>query len=370
MTDGHPPVAFVDLKAQYADVKDRIVAGISKLIDQGAFKGGPALEAFEKQLAGYTGAGFAVGCSDGTSALVLALLATGMKKGDGAILPANTFIATANAVVHAGGTPVLVDCDSETCLLDLNQVEDALKAGRAKFILPVHLYGNPCPMKELMALADRHGAVVIEDNAQAIGADVNGRKTGTFGAAAGISFYPAKNLGAFGQGGAVLTNDEQTARTVRMYVEQGEGGERYHHDVVGYNARLDTIQAFVLSVLLEKLDGFNARRLRAADWYAARLPADRIQRRTENATPVYHLFEYRCDDLDHRRRVADALKANQIGWGYHYPVPIHKQKAYPQFNRLSFPVAERLADQLLSLPMHPGLREEEVAWVCDVVAGA
>ena len=360
-------VKFVDIPAQYADIEDKIISGLADMIHNSAFVGGPALADFESKLADYTGAKFAVGCSDGTSALELALLGCGVQPGDGAIVPTNTFIATPNAVVHAGGTPVMVDCDPETYLIDLNQIEDALKAGKAKFILPVHLYGNPCPMKDVMALADKYGATVIEDNAQAIGAKVDGARTGTFGKAAGISFYPAKNLGAFGQGGAILTRDENVDRIARMYIEQGQGESRYYHDVIGFNKRLHSVQALVLGLLLDKLDALNANRLHVADWYAARLPGDRIQKRTEGATPVYHLFEYRCDDIVHREKLADALKAANIGFGYHYPVPCHKEKAYPELNSLSLPVSERLADQLISLPIHPNVTEAEVQYVSDIV---
>jgi dTDP-4-amino-4,6-dideoxygalactose transaminase len=362
-------VNFVDIPAQYADIEDEIVAALADMIHRGAFVGGPALAEFEAALAEYAGTEYAIGCSDGTSAMMLSLLAGGMTKEDVAVLPANTFVATANAVIQAGGSVAVVDCDPQTYLIDLNQLEDALKRTGATWIMPVHLYGNPCPMTDVMALADGFGAKVVEDNAQAIGAIVDGKKTGSFGAAAGISFYPAKNLGAFGQGGAILTSDEALATAARMYIDQGQGSDRYHHDVVGYNARLHSIQACVLGKLLGKVDGFNAGRLRAADWYAQRLPADRLQKRTEGATHVYHLFEFRCDGPDHRQAVADALKAAKIGFGYHYPVPVHKQKAYPRLNDLSFPVAERLADSLISLPVHPNLTEQEVTRVCEVVLG-
>ncbi len=361
------PVGFVDLSAQYADVEKVILDGLAEIIRKSAFVGGPALQEFETKLADYIGTKCAVGCSDGTAALKLALLAAGIEKGDGVVVPTNSFIASANAVVHAGGEPILVDCDAETYLIDLNQVEDALKAGRAKFIMPVHLYGNPCPIQEILALAEKHGAGVIEDNAQAIGALVDGRRTGSFGFAAGISFYPAKNLGAFGQGGAVVTNDESIAQKVRMYAEQGQGSQRYYHEVIGFNDRLHSIQAHVLNVMLDKLDGLNASRLQVADWYAERLPADRIQKRTDNATPVYHLFEYRCDNAEQREKLAAALKENNIACGYHYPVPIHKQKAYAQYNELRLPVAERLAETLVSLPIHPFITGNQVARVCDVI---
>ena len=368
MTD-NSPIKFVDLPAQYADIEDKIIAAVSDIIHRGAFVGGPALSDFESKLASYCGTKFAVGCSNGTMALTLALLGMGLAKGDGCIVPANSYIASANGVVHAGGRPILVDCEPETYLIDLNQVEEVLKAGEAKFVMPVHLYGNPCPMKQILELADKYGAKVIEDNAQAIGASVDGGQTGSFGAAAGISFYPAKNLGAFGQGGAILTSDETVAKVARMYIEQGQGGEKYYHDVVGYNARLHSIQACILGLLLDKLDGFGAGRLQVADWYAAKLPADRIQKRTAGATAVYHLFEYRCDDTTQRDKLCEAFKAADVPFGFHYPVPIHKQKAYPQFNDLSLPVAERLAETQVSLPIHPGMTQEQVERVCAVIEG-
>ena len=360
-------VKFVDIPSQYVDIEEKIIAAITNLIRTGAFVGGPVLADFETKLAEYLGTKFAVGCSDGTSALMLSLLAACMGHGDIAIIPANTFIATANAVIHAGGTVALVDCDPKTYLIDLNQTEEVLRSGKAKFIIPVHLYGNPCPMVEIMSLADKYGAKVVEDNAQAIGAEINGKRTGSFGLAGGVSFYPAKNLGAFGQGGAILTSDEYIATSARMYIEQGQGSQKYHHEVIGYNARLHAIQACVLSILLDKLNELNAARCRAAQWYAEHLPADRIQQPTKGGTHVYHLFEYRCDGKAQRDALANALKAANIGFGYHYPIPIHKQNAYLKLNRLSFPVAERLADTLISLPMHPGLTESQVKQVCDVV---
>ena len=333
-------VKFVDIPAQYSDIEGDIIDAIADIIHRGAFVGGPALAEFETKLAQYAGTKFAVGCSDGTSALLLSLLAAGIKKGESVIVPVNTFIATANAVVHAGGVPVFVDCDPDSYLIDLNQAEDTLKTGKVRFVMPVHLYGNPCPMKQLMEMAGKYDAIVIEDNAQALGACVDGHRTGSFCAAAGVSFYPAKNLGAFGQGGAVLTNNEETSKIVRMYVEQGQSSKQYYHGVIGYNARLDNIQACILGMLLDRLDDFNAARLRAADWYASRLPAEHIQKQTVGAKPVYHLFEYRCDSMTQRDKLAEALKAAGIGFGYHYPVPIHKQKAYAEYNKLSFPVAD------------------------------
>lgn len=361
-------VNFVDLVAQYADIKEEILADISALLDQSRFVGGPPVANFEAALADYAGVKHAVGVSDGTAALVLALKGAGLRPGDGVVVPTNSFVASANAVVHAGGTPVLLDCDEKTYLLDLDQTEAALADGRAKFILPVHLYGVPCPKDGILEVAQHHDAVIIEDNAQALGAKfADGTATGSIGAGAGVSFYPAKNLGAFGQGGAILTNSDALAATARMYAEQGTGETRYHHDVVGYNNRLDSLQGAILSRMLPKLDGFNEGRRRAQAWYAERLPADRLQAVPAGVTPVWHLMEYRCDDGDHRARLQSALGEANVGCGLHYPIPIHLQKAYAHLDSGSLPVAEGLAKTLLSLPIHPNLTEAEVEYVCQVV---
>lgn len=365
------PIKFVDITARYADCRDKIMTKFGQLIDEGAFVGGNAQLEFEQKLSHYIGVKYAIGCSDGTAALKVALLCAGIQAGDNVIVPTNSYIASANAVVHAGGIPVFVDCDQRTYLIELNQVEDNLKTGKVRFVMPVHLYGNPCPMNEVMPLCEKYHAKVIEDNAQAIGASFGVKRTGSFSIAAGMSFYPSKNLGAFGQGGAVLTNDENLAKMARAYAEQGQGGglNKYRHDVVGYNDRLHSIQALVLDIMLDKVDVFNSTRLQVADWYAEQLPADRLQARTVGGVPVYHLFEYRCDSQKHREAVAKALKQSEIGFGFHYPVPIHKQKAYQSYNDKSLPVAERLAETLISLPMHPFLSKDDVNRVCDTVLG-
>lgn len=360
------PIAFVDIPAQYGNLRDELLTGIARLIDQGAFVGGPVLEQFEQHLAEYVGTKYAIGCSDGTTALQVALLAAGIKQGDKVVVPSNSFIASANAVVHAGGVPVLIDCTHDSFLIDLSLVEDALRNG-AQFVLPVHLYGNPCPMDELINLCEKYGAFIIEDNAQALGSKFGDRRTGSFGLAAGVSFYPAKNLGAFGQGGAILTNDASVARRARLYIEQGQGEARYHHEVIGYNGRLHTIQALILDILLGRLDDWNQARREIASIYASRLLDDHIQKVTAFSEPVFHLFEFRCSSKSERDILAQALRDNDIGFGYHYPVPIHKQKAYWQYNNLSLPVCESLAETLISLPIHPNLAPQDAQRVCDLV---
>ncbi len=359
-------IPLCDLKAQYASIQKEIDDAIKSIIARTNFIQGEEVRLLEKEFAAFCGARFGVACASGTDALHLTLLALGVGPDDEVITSPHTFTATAEAVYYCGARPVFVDIDPRTFNLDPSRLEEKITP-RTKVIMPVHLYGQPADMDPILEIAGRHGLPVLEDACQAHGAEYKGRRVGSIGAAACFSFYPAKNLGAFGQGGAVLTNDEALAAAVRMYVEQGQGSRRYYHDVIGYNGRLHSLQACVLGKLLPKLDSFNAARLRAADWYAACLPADRLQRRTPGSVPVYHLFEYRCDDPAQRDRLAAAFQAAGVPFAYHYPVPIHKQKAYPRHNALSLPVAERLADTLISLPMHPGLTEEQVERVCQVI---
>ncbi len=363
-------VCFVDIPSQYAEHREELRRLFERVLDSGQFVGGPVLEGFEQALASHLGVGYAIGCSDGTMALVIALLASGIRRGDRAVVPANSYIATANAVVHAGGIPVFVDCDARTYLMDLEKLEAALKSGGVRFVLPVHLYGSPCAMSCIMAMASRYGVTVIEDNAQALGAVIDGKRTGSFGAAAGVSFYPAKNLGAFGQGGAIVTNDPGIAERARIYREQGQGQTRYYHEVVGYNARLDSLQAGWLEILLARLESLNERRRAVAVLYRNSLPEARLQQILPGATPVYHLLELECADLEQRSLVAEKLKKARCDFGYHYPVPIHKQVAYATYNHERHENAERLATTLISLPMHPGLLPHEVQRVCDAVREA
>lgn len=356
--------AFVDIPSLYKDIQGEIVAALTLMIDNGDFVGGQALSDFEMELAEYTGSKYAIGCSDGTFAVQCALLAAGIKPGDKVVVPVNSFIATAFSVIHARGEVVFVDCCSDTFLLDINQTETALKQG-AKFVIPVHLYGNPCEMDVILDLAHKYNAIVIEDNAQALGAAYNGQKTGTFGAASGISFYPAKNIGAFGQGGALLTNDAMIRKTSRMLTEQGQGEKRYYHELIGYNGRLDSLQAKVLSFMLKKLDNFIVKRKEIARLYEDRLGVDKIQKKTPNGSHVYHLFEYRCESKFSRERLCEVLKGNDLPFAFHYPVPIHKQAAFLSCNNQSYPFAESLAETLISLPIHPNMSFDHVDEICS-----
>ncbi len=363
------PISFVNILAQYADLTGVLHLAISDAIRKGDFTGGTAVTSFEEELAEYCGVEHVIGCSSGTSALKLALLGMGLEPGDHVVVPTNSFIASASAVVHAAGIPVFVDCDPHTYLMDMAGLEGILQHGSIRFIMPVHLYGNPCPMDAILELAVKYEVSVLEDNAQALGAYYRGERTGSFGQAACVSFFPSKNLGAFGQAGAVLTNDPRVAEIARMYREHGQGTDRYKHQVFGYNDRLDSVQARVLRVLLPKLDELNQKRRQVACWYRKRLPENRLQVCTPGSTHTYHLLPLRCDDTVQREQLITRLRSEEIGFGLHYPIPIHLQPAwnFPMPRHNTRPVAERLAKCLISLPMHPTMTEDQVIRVCDVV---
>lgn len=359
-------VPFLDLKVQYQQIKDEIHPLLNDIMARGAFIGGAAVRDFETAFAAYCGAPHAVGVANGTDALQLACRALGLGPGDEVITAANTFVATVEAIVLAGATPVLVDMDAATYHLDIAQVEAAI-GPRTRALMPVHLYGDAVDMDPLLALARKHGLVVIEDAAQAHGARYKGRRCGSMGDMAGFSFYPGKNLGAYGDAGAVLASSPELAQGVREIGDHGSP-RKYQHERLGTNSRLDALQAAVLSVKLAHLDAWNAGRRRVAAAYAERLAGVgdlRLPLRREGHEPVFHLFVIRSE------RVADidaALKAAGIGFGYHYPHPVHLQPAFTHLGRRGqFPAAERGAAEILSLPMYAELAEEQVDHVCAVL---
>jgi dTDP-4-amino-4,6-dideoxygalactose transaminase len=356
------PVPFVDLRAQHAAVADDVASSWSGVLERCDFVLGGEVEEFEREFAAYCEAPHAVGVDSGTSALELAFRALGIGPGDEVITAANTFVATAFAISHAGATPVLADVDPETLTLDPERVEAAITP-RTRAIAPVHLYGHPAPMDPLMNIARRHGLVVVEDAAQAHGALYRGRRVGSIGDAAAFSFFPAKNLGCYGDGGAVVTGDAAVADRVRHLRNYGQP-RKYHHDLIGYNRRLDTLQAAVLRANLRRLDGWNASRRAAAADYAATLAdaAVRLPAPADDVEPVWHLFVVQSDDRD---GLAARLASLGVASGIHYPVPVHLQRAYkgalpPEG---AFPVTERAARRILSLPMFPGLDAEAVSHV-------
>lgn len=361
------PIAFLDLSASHGPIRAKLDAAWAATVNGSGFIGGDQVTAFEQQFTNYVGTEHCVGVSNGTDALELILDGLGIGAGDEVIVPANTFIATAEAVVRCGATPVFVDVDADTALITGDHVRAAL-TNRTAAVMAVHLYGQTVDMTDLASVADRAGIALIEDAAQAHGATWNGRPAGSLGAAAAFSFYPGKNLGAFGDGGAVTTSDAALAERIRSLANHGRSvTSRYEHDRLGRNARLDGLQAAVLRIKLDELDGWNKARRDAAQHYRSTLD-ERYRPFVEapGAIGVHHLFVVRCL-ADERERVTTALDDASIGWGIHYPVPCHRQAPFRTERVEELPVVDGAAGQLLSLPMHPHLTGAEIDRVCEVL---
>jgi dTDP-4-amino-4,6-dideoxygalactose transaminase len=362
------PVPFLDLRHVHDGLKAEILSDLSDLIDTNAFTNGPQVRQFEEAYAEWCGSRHCVGLASGLDALRLALLAAGIEPGDGVIVPANTFIATFEAVAQAGGRPVPVDVGESDYNLDLGAVEAAITA-RTRFLLPVHLYGQMTDMRALSALASHRGLTIVEDACQAHGAARDGLVSGTAGLAGAFSFYPGKNLGAMGDAGALVTDDEELAEQVRALREHGQR-EKYRHELEGYTARLDTIQALVLLHKLPELERWNEERRSVAQAYTSVLEGigDLVLPSVpEGSEPVWHLYVVRTAAPE---RLAAFLGERGIGSGRHYPEPAHLSPAYRWlgYERGSFPVTERLAGELLSLPIFPGMSEEQVDAVVRAIS--
>jgi dTDP-4-amino-4,6-dideoxygalactose transaminase len=367
-------VPFQDLPLQIKNLRPELDAAIAEVLRHGQFILGPEVAAFEQAWAKHCGTPDAIGVGSGTDALQLTLRALGIGRGDEVITVANSFIATAEAISYAGATPVLVDCDPEHLLIDPAAVAAAITP-RTRAIIPVHLYGQPANMAALEALARKHKLALLEDAAQAHGATLSdGRPCGALGRAAAFSFYPGKNLGAFGDAGAVTTSDDALARQLRLLRNWGSV-VKYHHEVPGYNSRLDTLQAAILSVKLRRLGEWNEQRRTAAGWYRAALrDVPGLVLPTEapwTGRHVYHLFVIRVLERD-REAVARDLLARGVQTVVHYPVPIHRQKAYAGLGlgAGAFPHAERAAATVLSLPMFPEITPPQVEYVAESLRGA
>ena len=359
-------VPFVDLKAQHRSLVCELQHAISAVLQRGDFILGEDVRLLEEEFAGYCEAQYAVGVSSGTAALELALRAFEIGPGDEVVTGANTFIATAAAISYAGAKPVLVDIDAQSYNIDVSQIEAAVTE-QTKAIIPVHLYGQPADMGPILEIAERRGLVVIEDACQAHGARYKGKRVGSLGHAAAFSFYPAKNLGACGDAGMVVTSDPQLAERIRMLRDHGQR-EKYHHTLLGYNHRLDTIQAAVLRVKLKYLDEWNAARRRHAQRYNVLLdgcPA-LTPREADDCECTYHLYVIRIQDRDALRA---HLRDKGIATGIHYPIPIHLQPAYQQlgYGKGSFPVTEECCKQVLSLPMYAELTPDQIEYVAEAI---
>jgi len=360
-------VPFLDLAPSHQPLKDAILAEIGAVIDSNAFVNGPAVSAFEASFASYCGAEHCVGLASGLDALRIALMTQEFEAGDEVLVPANTFIATFEAISQAGLRPVPVDASDLDYCLDCSLL-DAHVGPRTRAIAPVHLYGQLADMHRVEAFARRHELAVLEDAAQAQGAERDGIRAGTTGFASAFSFYPGKNLGAMGDAGALVTDSEAVAVRARALREHGQRS-KYMHEWVGYTARLDTVQAVVLAHKLPFLDGWNAQRVRAAAWYSAALDGVgdlRLPPVPEGSEPVWHLYVVRTGRPD---ALAAFLAARGVGSGRHYPQPPHLSPAYRWLDlpEGSAPVTEAMARECLSLPIYPGIEEAHLAHVCAVV---
>lgn len=366
-------IPFVDLKAQYKSIQSEIDRAIAGVIEKSAFIMGDDVNDFENEFAGFCGAKYCAAVGNGTDALYLALRGCGINRGDKVITVPNTFIATTEAITLAGGEIVFADIDKKTYNIDPQKLEDLLKKAEREYsthnplptaILPVHLYGQTAEMDAICEIAGKYGIKVIEDSAQAHGALYKGRRAGNLGTASAFSFFPGKNLGAFGDAGAVVTNDEKIAKYVRMARNHGRI-EKYEHEFEGVNSRLDTLQAAILRIKLSRLDKWNEKRRKNAEKYISILGD--IDELTlpfvpEWITPVYHLFVIRHTN---RKALSESLNKAGISTGIHYPAPLHLQPAYRYlgYRKGDFPVTEKMADEILSIPVYPEMTDEMINFV-------
>jgi dTDP-4-amino-4,6-dideoxygalactose transaminase len=357
-------VPFVNLRLLHAEIEQELAEVFSRVLKNSSFVLGPEVEQFERDYAAYCGTEHCVAVNTGTAALHAVLVALGVGPGDEVITVPHTFIATAEAITAVGATPVFVDIDPNSFCMDPRQLESAITA-KTRAIIPVHLYGQTADMDPINTIAERHQIPVIEDACQAHGAEYKGRKAGSLGLAGCFSFYPGKNLGACGEGGAVTTNDATLAQRMRMWRDHGSC-KKYEHKFAGHNMRMEGLQGGILAVKLKYLDRWNAQRREAALHYASALAGTQITLPTEMpyGKHVYHLFVVQSDDREALRR---QLSEAGIESGLHYPIPLHMQEAYRHlgYNEGDFPVSEKVKDRILSLPMYPGL---EIAAIQQVAA--
>lgn len=361
-------VPFLDLKAQYASIKTEVDEAVLRVLASATYVLGPEVDAFEQEFAARHNVRHAVAVNTGTSALHVALLAAGIKAGDEVITVSMTFIATVAAIRYTGATPVFVDVDPVTATMDVAQIESKITP-RTRAIMPVHLYGQPADMDPIMEIAKRRNLIVIEDAAQAHAAEYKGRRVGGIGQVAGFSFYPGKNLGAYGEAGIATTNDDAYAHTMRLLRDWGQE-KKYYHDIHAFNFRMDAIQGAILRVKLRQLDKWTDARRAHARRYDELLATSGIRRATEvkGRKHVYHIY-----GVYHERRaeLQAALQAAGIHTGIHYPVPVHVQKAYADlgYKGGDLPVTEKIAREQLSLPMFPELTDDQIGRVAKEVAG-
>ncbi len=359
-------VPFLDLKAQYDTIKDEIDDAIRQVIDSCSFAGGPFVEKFEGEFARFCGSKYAVGVGSGTEALWLSLLALGVGAGDEVITVPNTFIATVEAISLCGATPVFVDIEEATYNMDASQLEHAI-TGKTKAILPVHLFGHMADMDRIMEIAKNYGLFVIEDACQAHGAAYRGKKAGTIGDIGCFSFYPGKNLGAYGDAGALITDNSELAEKTRKLRDHGQS-KKYFHDVIGWNSRMDGLQGAVLSVKLKFINKWNDKRREIAALYDQLLPENNCLKKPHNVSHnrhIYHVYAVRARQRD---KLITHLLRNNVQTGIHYPLPIHLQDAYRGINGdMHFPISEKCCRELVSLPIYPEMPIESIEYVSEQI---
>jgi len=361
-------IPMVNLKAQYAEIKDEVEQGLAETIENCSFILGPNVQAFEQEAAEYLGVKHAIGCASGTDALHLALRAEGIGEGDEVITSAFTFIATAEAIKYVGAQPVFVDIDPATFNITPENIEKAITP-KTKAVMPVHLFGQPVDIHAIKSICDKHGLKLIEDCAQSFGARVQGQQTGSIGNAAGFSFFPSKNLGAFGDGGLVVTSSDETAAMLKKLRNHGSD-VRYYHDVIGYNSRLDEMQAVVLRAKLKRIDQYNQARRKAAHRYSeilAELPLT-VPYEDGVGEHVYHQYTLLSEQRD---LIMEKLQQQKIGCAVYYPVPLHQQNVFKaECEGLSLPVTESVSSQCFSLPICPMLTEDNIKEITTVIRSA
>lgn len=363
-------IPMVDLKQQYNTLKHEIDAALFDTLEATQFILGPNVQTFEQEVAEYLGVSHAIGVASGTDALHLALAAEGISEGDEVITTAFTFIATAEAICYLGAKPVFVDIDPKTFNIDMNQVEQAI-THKTKAVVPVHLFGQPADMNALTTLCENKNIKIIEDCAQSFGAHINNKMTGSFGDFGAFSFFPSKNLGCYGDGGLVTTSNASAANELRVLRNHGSR-ERYHHNIIGYNSRLDEIQATILRIKLKHIDDYNTQRRRVAHRYSAALSDidSRIETPFEDkgGLHIYHQYTLLHDQRD---KIMQTLQKQNVACAIYYPIPLHKQEVFQQdYASVQLPVTESVASRCLSLPIYPELNDQKIDYIVSVVNSA